>query len=66
MVLTRRDYRYTWVRDSSFTLYAFIRLGFTDEANAFMAFILERLKDRNSDGSLQMRVQVIRPSPSRW
>ncbi|KAG8836036.1 hypothetical protein FRC17_010500 [Serendipita sp. 399] len=27
------DYRYSWVRDSSFTLYALIRLGFTDEAN---------------------------------
>ncbi|KAK4686635.1 hypothetical protein P7C73_g3488, partial [Tremellales sp. Uapishka_1] len=48
------DYRYTWVRDTSFTLYALIRLGFTDEANAYMAFILSRLKDRNSDGSLQI------------
>lgn len=26
-----RDYRYTWVRDTSFTIYAFIRLGFTEE-----------------------------------
>jgi hypothetical protein len=40
------DYRFTWVRDSSFTLYALIRLGFTDEANAYMDFILARLKDR--------------------
>lgn len=48
------DYRFTWVRDTSFTIYALIRLGFTDEANAFVNFILERLKDRNSDGSLQM------------
>lgn len=28
-----RDYRYSWIRDSSFTLYALIRLGFTEEAN---------------------------------
>jgi len=49
-----RDYRFTWVRDTSFTLYAFIRLGFTDEARNYVNFILERLKDRNSDGSLQM------------
>lgn len=28
-----RDYRFSWIRDSSFTLYALIRLGFTDEAN---------------------------------
>lgn len=49
-----RDYRFTWVRDSSFTLYALIRLGFTEEANAYTEFILSRLKDRNSDGSLQI------------
>ncbi|WWD17022.1 hypothetical protein CI109_101458 [Kwoniella shandongensis] len=48
------DYRFTWVRDTSFTLYALIRLGFTEEANAYVDFILNRLKDRNSDGSLQI------------
>ncbi|WVQ77827.1 hypothetical protein IAR50_007520 [Cryptococcus sp. DSM 104548] len=48
------DYRFTWVRDSSFTLYALIRMGFTEEANAFVEFILNRLKERNSDGSLQI------------
>ncbi|WVQ79649.1 hypothetical protein IAT38_001749 [Cryptococcus sp. DSM 104549] len=48
------DYRFTWVRDSSFTLYALIRLGFTEEVNAYVDFILARLKDRNSDGSLQI------------
>lgn len=48
------DYRFTWVRDTSFTLYALIRLGFTDEANAYMDFILARLKDRESNGSLQI------------
>ncbi|MPZ76871.1 MAG: glycoside hydrolase family 15 protein, partial [Deltaproteobacteria bacterium] len=26
------DYRYTWIRDSSFTLYALMRLGYTQEA----------------------------------
>ena len=33
------DYRYTWVRDSAFTIYAFLRLGFTEEAAAFMRFL---------------------------
>ena len=33
------DYRYTWIRDASFTLYALIRLGYTDEAGAFMRWI---------------------------
>lgn len=29
------DYRYTWLRDATFTLYALNVLGFTDEARAF-------------------------------
>lgn len=39
------DYRYTWVRDASFTVYAFMRLGHTDEANAFMGWVAERMGD---------------------
>lgn len=35
------DYRASWIRDSSFTLYALIRLGFTHEANgAYMLIFL--------------------------
>jgi GH15 family glucan-1,4-alpha-glucosidase len=33
------DYRYTWLRDASFTLYAFLGLGYTEEANAFMGWL---------------------------
>jgi GH15 family glucan-1,4-alpha-glucosidase len=33
------DYRYTWMRDAAFTVYAFLRLGFKDEAAAFMHWI---------------------------
>ncbi len=29
------DYRFTWLRDATFTLYAFSVLGFTEEAHAF-------------------------------
>jgi GH15 family glucan-1,4-alpha-glucosidase len=40
------DYRYSWVRDSAFTIYAFIRLGFTEEADNFMKFILKVMDER--------------------
>ena len=37
------DYRYVWVRDAAFCVYALLRLGFADEADAFMRFVLERV-----------------------
>jgi GH15 family glucan-1,4-alpha-glucosidase len=33
------DYRYTWMRDAAFTVYAFLRIGFRDEAAAFMGWL---------------------------
>ncbi len=33
------DYRYTWIRDAAFTLYAFLRIGFTEEARDFIDFL---------------------------
>ncbi|QIP88325.1 glycoside hydrolase family 15 protein [Streptomyces sp. Tu 2975] len=35
------DYRYVWIRDSAFCVYALLRLGFTEEAQAFMRFLVE-------------------------
>lgn len=37
------DYRYTWIRDASFTVYAFMRLGFSEEAIGFMRWVRERV-----------------------
>jgi GH15 family glucan-1,4-alpha-glucosidase len=48
------DYRYTWIRDSSFTLYALLRLGYTEEAGAFMRWIEARCSELKPDGSLQI------------
>ncbi|MBT2374718.1 glycoside hydrolase family 15 protein [Pseudomonas fluorescens] len=39
------DYRYTWVRDASFTVYAFMRLGFVEEANNYMRWLKGRVSD---------------------
>ena len=33
------DYRYTWMRDAAFTVYAFLRIGFREEAAAFLGWI---------------------------
>ena len=48
------DYRYTWIRDSAFTVYSFLRLGFTHEASRFLQFIMTRCSKSNPDGSLQI------------
>jgi GH15 family glucan-1,4-alpha-glucosidase len=48
------DYRYTWLRDSSFTLYAFMRLGFTGEAERFRQWLRERLNFEANNGPLQV------------
>ena len=48
------DYRYTWIRDASFTIYGLIRLGYTEEAGSFMRWIEERCAEPNPDGSLQI------------
>jgi GH15 family glucan-1,4-alpha-glucosidase len=50
------DYRFTWMRDAAFTLYALLRLGFTEEAGAFMQWLEGRVRhagDRES-GPLQI------------
>jgi GH15 family glucan-1,4-alpha-glucosidase len=47
------DYRYTWLRDASFTLYSLLILGFTQEAEAFMGWIDARCHELKENGSLQ-------------
>ncbi|NYE36973.1 GH15 family glucan-1,4-alpha-glucosidase [Nocardioides cavernae] len=44
------DYRYVWVRDAAFSVYALLRLGFTDEAGAFVRFLSERLGEAAEEG----------------
>jgi GH15 family glucan-1,4-alpha-glucosidase len=39
------DYRYTWIRDAAFSLYALLLLGFTEEAASFMDWLRERFRE---------------------
>ena len=48
------DYRYTWIRDAAFTLYGLLRIGFTEEAEAFTRWLEMRCEEANPDGSLQL------------
>jgi GH15 family glucan-1,4-alpha-glucosidase len=50
------DYRFTWIRDASFSVYALLRLGFTEEAQAFMAWLTDRFRERmeGESGPLQI------------
>jgi GH15 family glucan-1,4-alpha-glucosidase len=45
------DYRYSWIRDSTFTLWALHTLGFEEEARDFMRFVVEVCR---SDSRLQI------------
>src|SRR5471032_129248 len=50
------DYRYTWIRDASFTVYAFMRLGFVDEANAYMNWLRGRVSDCHGNS---MKINIL-------
>jgi GH15 family glucan-1,4-alpha-glucosidase len=49
------DYRYTWIRDASFTCYALLSLGFEMEAHRFMGWVADRCKESDpTKGGLQI------------
>jgi GH15 family glucan-1,4-alpha-glucosidase len=50
------DYRYTWIRDAAFSLYGLLRLGFSEEAAAFMGWLTDRTRDWkvSASGPLQI------------
>ena len=50
------DYRYTWIRDAAFTIYGFMRLGFTGEAGAFMEWLDARYHERHSGGDAPLQI----------
>ncbi|HEY8505376.1 MAG TPA: glycoside hydrolase family 15 protein [Gemmataceae bacterium] len=48
------DYRYTWIRDAAFTIYALMRIGFTEEAASFMGWLEQRCHELNPGQPLQI------------
>jgi len=50
------DYRYTWVRDGSLSVRALLDLGFTEEAEKFVHWISDRLRDREGNGGEPLQI----------
>lgn len=47
------DFRFAWIRDSAFTVYALGRLGLARESHAFTQWIVARCAEAKSPGELQ-------------
>lgn len=52
------DYRYCWIRDSAFTMYSLLKLGFNDEATHYMEWVTDRYEHCTSDGQLQLMYRL--------
>ena len=45
------DYRYTWIRDASFSVYSLLGMGFTEEAAQFCDWLRYRVEESGGGGS---------------
>ncbi|MGH3281564.1 MAG: glycoside hydrolase family 15 protein, partial [Trebonia sp.] len=50
------DYRYTWIRDGSFSVYALLGLGFTEEAEAFVGWLRDRASEQAGEASGPLKI----------
>ncbi|MGD0374600.1 MAG: glycoside hydrolase family 15 protein [Streptosporangiaceae bacterium] len=50
------DYRYTWIRDASFSIYALLGLGYQEEAAAFGFWMRERATEQAGNGSGPLKI----------
>jgi GH15 family glucan-1,4-alpha-glucosidase len=55
------DYRYTWIRDASFSVYALLGLGFTEEAAALGRWMRDRVHEQvgGAGGPLNIMYRVV-------
>ena len=50
------DYRYTWIRDGSFSVSALLGLGYLEEAATFGRWMRDRAADQARDGSAPLKI----------
>src|SRR5580698_4515526 len=50
------DYRYTWIRDGSFSVYSLLGLGYIEEAATFGMWIRDRAAEQAGNGSGPLRI----------
>jgi GH15 family glucan-1,4-alpha-glucosidase len=52
------DYRYAWLRDAAFTIYALMNLGFLEEAAAFMDWLQQRCEEASVDRDVSIMYSI--------
>lgn len=52
------DYRYAWLRDAAFTTYGLMRLGYLDEASAFMDWVQRRCEAADAERDVMIMYAV--------
>lgn len=52
------DYRYTWIRDASFTVYSLLRLGYSREAGSFMEWVEKQCRDIRGHSQLGIMYSI--------
>ncbi len=58
------DYRYAWVRDAAFSVYAFRRVGLHAEARGFLGWVLDAI-ERDGQPRVLYTIEGTQPPPER-
>lgn len=52
------DYRYTWIRDASFSIYTLLKLGYKREAREFIHWVEKQCDEIDEAGNLQLMYSI--------
>jgi GH15 family glucan-1,4-alpha-glucosidase len=52
------DYRYSWLRDAAFTIYALMTLGFLEEAASFMDWVQRRCESATAERDVMIMYSI--------